>query len=248
MRRQWLVSLTLIVLLAFIAAGCRGNKKDEKTESPVAVASPTQVTAESVLEQAANEWAQTNSAHFTLEVEGNAFIDTNQSIRLISADGDIKRPDSVKATAKIDASIAEANVSLVFIGDQAWMTNLITGKWDKAPADFSYNPSVLFSDTDGIGPILKNLQNPTLEGTESIDGKDARKVTGAVDSATVQKITAGSIQGQTIAVSVWVAEADNRILQVELTEPPIEGREPATWTLKLTKHNESVEIEAPQTS
>jgi hypothetical protein len=248
MRRHWILALTLVIVLTFLAAGCRDDKKDEKAASPAASPSPTEVTAESVLQQAADQWTQTTSAHFVLTVDGNAYIDEAQSIRLISAEGDIKRPDSVKATAKIDATVAQANVSLIFIGDQAWMTNLITGTWDKAPADFSYNPAVLFSDTEGIGPILTKLQNPTLDGTESIDGKSARKVTGAVDSATVQKITAGSIQGQTIDVSVWVGKDDGKILQVQLTEPQIEGREPATWTLKLTKHNESVEIAPPQSS
>lgn len=128
------------------------------------------------------------------------------------------------------------------------MTNFISGKWEPAPADFSYNPSILFDDQNGIKPILSSLQSPELGGSESVNGRDARKVTGTVDEQTVNQITSGSIQGDAIGVTLWVDAATNDLLRVSLKEPQGVREKPVEWTLDLSKQGEAVDIQPPPTS
>lgn len=236
--------LTLLILVPLILAiGCR-NGDDEKDDQ-AAGASPTVLTAESVLTAAGDRWAATDTVHFKLAVDGDAYIDSAQSIKLIGAEGDIKRPDAVKADAKIDIEITQANVSLIAIGDQAWMTNFISGNWEAAPADFTYNPSILFDDQNGIKPILAGLDSPELQGDESVDGRDSRKVTGTVDEQTVDKVTSGSIQGDAIDVTLWIDAETNDLLRVSLKEPEGVREKPVEWKLDLTKQDEAVDIQPP---
>lgn len=240
--------LSLIILALALLVGACSNGDDDESEESEAGASPTVLTAESVLTAAGERWAATESAHFTLTVNGDAYIDSAESIKLMSAEGDIERPDAVKAEAKIDVQITQANVSLIAIGDEAWMTNFISGNWETAPADFSYNPAVLFDEENGIQPILAKLDNPQIEDTETIDGHESRRVTGVVDEQTVNRITSGSIQGDAINVTLWIDAETNDIRRVALQEPEGVREKPVEWILDLSKQGEPVEIEPPPAS
>jgi hypothetical protein len=247
MHTRWFVSLVLLLtLLASVA--CMGDDDDDEADDGAGGAgtTPTPITAQSVLTAASQRWTELNSAHFVLSVEGDAFLDDDETLKLRSAEGDVQRPDSASATAKIEAMAIVVDVSLIGVGGTIYMTNLISGKWEEAPSDFSYDPSVLFDDTDGIGAVLAGLQNAQLDGEESVDGKTAFKVTGTADSGAVAEITAGAIQGEAIDVTVWIGKNPTDILKVTLTEPDGIREVPATWTLELTRHNEGVTIEAPE--
>lgn len=254
-RRHWYLSLVLALLVSLVLSGCLNNDEaDDETGTPVSTAgssaaepTPTPITAETVLQAASAQWEETESAHFTLGVEGNAWLDDDESIRLVSAEGDIVRPDSVTGAATINvAIIGEVEISIIAIGDDSYITNFVSGNWEKAPADFSYNPSILFDDADGIAPILTELQNTELEGEETVDGRQARRLTGTVSAGTVDEITAGSIQGEDIAVTLWIDAETDELVQVRLTEPEGVREQPATWNLMLSDQNAPVEVEPPE--
>ncbi len=256
MCRHWYFSLVLVLLASLVTSSCLGgDDDDEETESgtPVSTSAsaapsptPTPITAESVLESASAQWAETESAHFTLGVEGNAWLDDDETIRLVSAEGDIARPNSVEGSATINvAIIGEVDISIIAIGEDSYITNFVSGNWKTAPPDFSYNPAILFDDEDGIGPILTELESPELDGEETIDGRETRRVTGTVTAEAVDEITAGSIQGEDIDVILWIDAETDEIVQVQLTEPEGVREDPATWTLQMSDHNAPVEIEPP---
>jgi lipoprotein LprG len=235
------LTMILLVALVFTTAACMGDDDDDGGSSSPA----SDVSADEVLATASDAWAETETAHFTLEVDGDAYLDSDETIKLVSAEGDIKRPGSVKATATVDAQISVIDISLVAVDREIFITNLLTGNWERAPEDFSYDPSVLFSDTDGIGPIMTDLQNAEVEDTEDVNGRSAYRVNGTVTADRVEEITAGTIEGEEIEVTLWTAVDDGTLLRVVLTEPEGVRESPATWTLNLTDHGEDVEIDAP---
>lgn len=236
------VSLILLFLLVSTTGACMGDDDDDdgSTASPV-----IDMTVEQVLEAGRAAWADTQSAHFALGVDGDAYLDEDESIKLVSAEGDIKRPGSVAASATVDAEISVVDISLVAVDGEIFLTNLLSGNWEEAPDDFSYDPSVLFSDTDGIGPIMTDLQNPELDGTEDVNGQSAYKVTGTVSADRVEAITAGSIAGDEIEVTLWTGVEGAKLLRVVLTEPEGVRESPATWTLDMTDHDKEIEIDVP---
>lgn len=235
----------IAVLLAAMLAAC-GGSSDGDDDDTTADASPTVAeTATSVLERAAAAWNDTSSAHFALAITGDAYLDDDESIRLISAEGDIARPSLVEASAKIDVAILTAEIDLISADGQMYITGLISDAWTKAPDDFSYDPSVLFSESEGIAAILTGLQNTTLDGREAVEGEQAYKVSGSATAAQVNAVSAGSIIGSAIAVTVWVSTETHDVLRVTLAEPADARATPATWDLQLGDHSEPVVIETP---
>lgn len=246
MRVNRLLPVLVFLLAATLLGGCFGSdKKDETATSASAAASPTVLTADSVLAAAAQRWSQTQSAHFKLTIDGTAYIDDQHTIELREAEGDLARPASVQAKAKVAAALATLDIQLIGVGTDMYITNFITGNWEKAPADFGYNPSVLFDDTSGIGAVVQQIGSPKLEQPEKVNGREANVVSGVVPQAIIDRLTAGAIVADSIPVKVWVAQDNGDILKVVITPPQTEANQAGTWTLEVTNHDKPVTIEPP---
>lgn len=200
-----------------------------------------------ILEQASLRLAEVQSLHFTLEVEGETLIDDAGAIRLESAEGDMARPDMVAVEFRISIfGAGSVSIKMVTIGDQSWTTDLITGNWGDAPPEFGYNPSVLYDNQDGLGPVMGKLEDPTIDGAEKIDGREAYVITGTVAPSVISLLTADTMGGEAVSIKLWIDQETSDILRVVLEEDDSEDKdEPATWTLNLSKFNQDVSIEPP---
>lgn len=244
---RFVPALAMLLVIASLA-GCLGRNKSKDatpTTGMSAAASPTPITAQGVIDGAAARWSQTQSARFTLNIQGKAYVDDARTIQLRSAEGNLKRPDSVKATAKLAASLAVLDIQMIAIGQNMYITNFISGAWEKAPNGFSYNPAVLFSNDQGIGAVLKQLDSPKLENDADLNGRAAYVVSGTASQQTLNRMTAGAIVADNIPVKVWIAKDNSDILQVEITAPATANTEAGVWTLQVTDQDKDVTIEPP---
>lgn len=241
--RKMLYRLLLIAVFAtsmtMLTACSFGDDEDDTNGDS------EEVTAESVLEDAANRWDETDSLHFELAAEGDSYLDADRTVRLIEAQGDLARPSSVSAEARVSVSIATVNVDIIVIGEDAYMTNLVTGNWEAAPDDFNYNPALLFNPDDGLGPIMQDIREPALDGTEEIQGRSAHRVTGLVTEDQIEDITAGSIEGENIDVTLWIAEDNHDVLRLLISAEGEGESGETTWDLNFSDHNQDVTIDAP---
>jgi len=131
------------------------------------------------------------------------------------------------------------------IEDTAYMTNLVTGNWEQAPDDFNYNPALLFNPDDGLGPIMRDIRNAELHSTESINGQSAHRITGFVSDDQIEDITAGSIEGDDIDVTIWIDEDNHDVLRLLLSAAGVDDAAETTWDLHFSDHNQDVTIDAP---
>jgi hypothetical protein len=235
-----LFTVCLIISLSVLTA-CSLWEDDDGTGN----SSEDEITAESVLDNAAEQWNETNSLGFVLEAEGDSYLDSDRTIKLISAEGELVRPASVSATARVAVTIATVNVNIIVIEDTAYMTNLVTGDWEQAPDDFNYNPALLFNQDDGLGPIMRDIRNTELHETESVDGRTAHRITGLVSDDQIEDITAGSIDGDDIDVTIWIDEDNHNVLRLLLSAEGVDDGAETTWDLHFTEHNQDVTIDAP---
>lgn len=260
-RRPLPLSLTLLVVLStlpLLDVGRSGTVAQDATPatlatpvaSPGAAASPTprpSTPAGDALARAAQRLADTQSAHFTLEVDGTTYIDEGETIQLLSAEGDLLRPDRVRAS--FDASLrglATVTINLITVGDQNWTTDLVTGDWVTAPAEIGYDPRVLFDEQTGLGPVLLQATNPETVGDEEINGRDATHVRATVSQEVIGPVTAGTMGGSEVVIEVWVDRETGDALRATVAEQPNpDTDDPATWTLDLSRINEPVTIEPP---
>ena len=238
-----LLGLLLMALFILPVAAACGGDDDDETSSTV---TPTEVPIEeqdpaTIIASAVARWDETDTAHFVLTIDGATYLDDDEKIELAGAEGDLSRPQSVEALASVAISLVTLDVSLIFIGDEAYMTDFLTGNWGPAPDDFSYNPALLLSKTEGLGPVLEALEEPEVIGREQAEGNDSVHVRGFVDQDLIDDMTAGAITGDRIGVDIWFDAKTLDVIRIELAEPD----DGTTWAITLDAHNEPVEIEAP---
>jgi len=210
--------------------------------------SPTATTdTKAVLDGASKRLAAVKSVHFNVAIDGDAFIDTSRTIALRSASGDIVTPDQMQAKIKISLGTANIDVSLVTIGTEKYQTNPVTGQWGPAQAGFDYSPTVLFDKDRGLAPLLGQLREVEALPAEQVAGQDAHHLRGKVDRAAIEPITSGTIDGDTVAVDLWVAKSSSDLLKLVITEPQTPNKaKPAVWTLTFEKYDQPVTITKPQ--
>jgi hypothetical protein len=237
--RRRIVQLSAAVAVLALG-GCSQN------EGEVATPVPTPTPAR-LLELASRRLAETPTVHFALEVEGETFIDSARTIRLLGAEGDLRRPDRVRTAFQAEVLGRAISLHLITIGDTSWTTNVLTGEWETAPLEFAYQPDVLFSTQEGIGPVMGRVEGARRLDDEIVAGRPAYHLRATVDQETVGPLTYYTISGSPVTVDLWIDQETHDLLRARMSEPPGTARpDPAIWTLDLSHHGEDVTIEPPE--
>lgn len=204
-------------------------------------------SVEDVLAAATERLNETETMDFVMELEGTTYVDAAETIQLLSAEGTMQRPDRVDVTfTAIVLGRQQISIRMINIGDDSWITDIVTGKWVTSPPEFGYNPSILYDEEDGLGPVMERMNEPEIAGSEEIDGKDAWHITATADGEIIKVMTSDTLRGSEHTLDIWVDKETNDILQISIAEPTDEDLEdPATLTLKLSEHDKDVTIEPP---
>ena len=229
-----IVALTPLLLLVSISAQ----------------AADADLTATEILTLASARLAQTKTVHFDLDIDGETFIDDAKTIQLLEAEGDLARPDRVATAFRARLlGAATVTIELITIGDESWTTNLLTGNWEIAPAEFGYDPSILFDDQNGLGPVMGKVTDVERQDDDKVDDREAYHVKAIVEQEIIDDLTAGTMKGSPVAVELWIDRETNDLLRAKLAEPSTEDiKHPATWTLTISDHDRDVTIETPETN
>ncbi len=232
---RWLA--TLWVGLALAACGDDAPETDSEAD----------VNPQEVLASASKRLAETEALHFKLSVEGQTYVDPAGEIQLVSAEGDLARPNKVRVQFQVELfGAGNVSIRMVTIGQESWTTDLLSGNWGPAPVEFGYDPTILFDNQGGLGPVMNRLVDPTLSGREEISGRSSYRIDATADQASIGPLTGETMHGSPVGVTVWIDEATSDLLQVKLVEPANSGKEqPATWVLTMSDHGERVEIAPP---
>ncbi len=228
-----------VLMIIIVLVGCGENDAEPTGET---TADPRQVLA-----AASQRLAETEALHFQLEVEGQTFVDPAGEIQLLSAEGDLARPNKVRVQFQVGLfGAGNVSIRMVTIGDESWTTDLLSGNWGPAPEEFGYDPTILFDNQGGLGPVMNRLVDPRLQGQEEIAGRQSYHIEASADQASVGPLTGDTMHGSPVTVSVWIDAATSDLLRVKLAEPANSGKpQPATWVLTLSDHGEKVEITPP---
>lgn len=218
----------------------------------VAVSTPAAFAADDpnvddVLSDAATRLDETESMSFVMEIEGTTYVDEAKTIQLKSAEGVMQRPDRVDVTfTAIVLGSQQISIRMKSVGDESWITDIVTGRWVSSPPEFGYNPSILYDDEHGLGPVMSRMEDPEIVGSEEIDGRDAWHIQAKADGETISIMTSGAMRGSVHDLDIWIDKETNDILQVRISEPTDEDLEdPAKLTLTLSDHDKEVTIEPP---
>lgn len=230
----------VLMILSILVAGCGSNADIESTETP-------DISVTDILAAASTRMAETQALRFSLDIEGETFVDTAGTIQLVAARGDLARPDEVAVDFQVQLfGTGTVTIKMITIGTSSWTTDLLTGYWNTAPPEFGYNPSILYDNQQGLGPVMGRLQDPVLLGREDLNGSEVFRVSGTASQATMGPLTSNTMTGEPVGLELWIDGATSDLHRVIVSEPASSGKdEPATWTMNLSNHDEQVSIEPP---
>ncbi len=234
--------LAVLLFTLVMLAACGGE-----SPAPTATVAPEPTaTAAELLERASRRLAETTAAHYELTITGDTFLDATNQIRLLDAQGDLSRPDRVYSSFRAEVVGRTITIQLITVGDQSWTTDILSGEWVESPVEFAYDPSILFDNQNGIGPVMDRVTGvDRLDDTE-IHGRPAHHLRAEVDQETIGPLTSYLLKGPIVTVDLWIDRDTDDLLRATLSQPATEdGTEPITWTLDLSKHGEEVSIEPP---
>lgn len=237
----------MLAVMLFALGASAGSPVGNASSRFAATPASADAEAQALLHRASDRLSETTTVRFNLEVEGDTYIDDGEDIRLVSARGALSRPASVDVEFQVELLGSQTvSIRMISIGEESWTTDLLTGQWAPSPEEFGYNPTVLFDDQDGLGPVAGRLVDPVIEGREEIANREAWKVIGTVSDEVIEPLTSGTIKGDEITISLWLDVETGDMLRLGVAEPENAPKpNPATWTMTLTGHNSEVSIQRP---
>src|SRR5437764_3964001 len=111
--------LPVLLLALVLAAACQP--------------APRELTPKEVLDRAADELDKATSAHFMLEQQ-NGSVQLGSGVQIVNAEGDVVRPDKLRMKFTLRLAGFNAEAQLIAVGDDLFLTNPLSGQWQKAPA------------------------------------------------------------------------------------------------------------------
>jgi len=222
-RLLWLLTVTAILLVA-----CAGPK-------------PTP-TAGDMLKRAGDAMLAMKSAQFKLTREGAPVVlDEKNATTFSEATGQYQAPDRVSATLKVSLAGTLLHVDLLWLPEGNFISNPLTGVFEKAPADLPFNGVALFK-ASGISAVLKDkIQNPKLVGEEKLDDVDTYHLSGEVNGQELAFLSANAFTASgPYPVEVWIEKSTFNLVRVHIAEPNGDG-----WLIEMFDIGKPVEIKAP---
>jgi len=215
----------MLGLLALCLAACNTNNNSNTTPS-----------AQALIKSAQQAIQKVTAYHFNLQGQN---ISLQGKLPITSADGDVKVPDRLKATATINGN----SVQLIAIGNQQYIN--LFGGWQSVSG--LIDPRTLSDPNTGVSAILGHIQNPGQPTDSSVNGTSCWLIKGKLDPTLLAGITGGGAPAGTLDnVSVCIGKATNLPYQIVIDGPAAQGdTAQTTRTITLSKFNETITIEPP---
>src|SRR5262245_41226985 len=201
------------------------------------------VSATDLLKKAQDKMATINAMHFIMTVDhpGTGSV---QNPYATAAQGDVKRPDGLSANATVNVGIGSFNVQLVILGSDQWLTNPLTGKFEKTSGFDSFLK--IFDPQTGLGSLLTALQGPSKPADGSANGTACWKISGTLDPQLLQPLFGDITAAGPVPTTFCIGKDDNRLYSAVLSGKVTTGDTDQTVrTFFLSKFDAPVTINTP---
>ena len=196
-----------------------------------------------LLVAAQHKFNDTTSLHFVMTADHLGTVPANSYI-IISANGDVARPNRLKATATVDAGFLTTQIRLIIVGSQQWYTDPLTGQFVATTQFGSYLR--IFDPSIGLGALLGDLKNPSTPKDGSANGTPCWAVSGGISMAQLSAIFGSAVVGSPNQTTFCISKSDNQLLSVVLQGRVLSGDTSETIrTIDLTNFDQPVSIQTP---
>jgi hypothetical protein len=214
-----------------------------------------------LLNKAVETMGDVQSFRFELStVQGQSIIMNN--LELDGVVGAVQRPDRFEATITAKVAVVKVDVRVVGVGRRLWVTDPLASTetfidvTDQASGDQMatetlsalVNPDRLLLTAVGL------VDQPTVDGTESIDGVKTTRIVGTVDFRKLPQFQMATPEAaseflvlEEMPITIWVDEAGH-VVSMEIEGPLTVDESPdVVRRLDLFEFDEPVDIVEPVT-
>jgi len=230
--RRSLVAAVAPFLGAFVLVACGGGDLDVDTSG---------VDVDALLEASADRMDAVDSFRFELDHE-NGTASIVRGLEMVRAEGDVEGADRMRLLVEAKAGPLNAEIEMIVLPDEGWITNPLTGRWEKETIDVAS----FFDPAEGVTGLMRSLENGEVTGAEAVNGFDSYRVEADVASE-LMTLFGGARAGETIHLKAWIGIEDPLVHRIE-AEGGIVSGEPSDLVrqLSLTDFDESFDIQAPR--
>jgi lipoprotein LprG len=240
--------LSVIGLTLIMVAGCRQQPPAEPTAAPTLTPTYTPTPDPALMLRAAGQAMQAlESVRFEMSRDGApVYFDPDAQLVFNSAVGQYAAPDSVRAVIKVQGPGITLEINSIAIGEDQWLTNPLTRRWEKLPPGWGFNPAALFDPELGWEPLLSEditvLAGPLSVG---LNGRPHHQFRATAVGPRLSVITAGLVQDESIELTIWMQPDTRLISQLQFETGEANG-ERSQWLLTFTEFNEPITISPPE--
>jgi len=166
---------------------------------------------------------------------------------LISADGDVLRPNGFSGSMEISAGGVVVPLDLVATGGHFWIRPPFSAKWSMAnPHDYGFNdPSLLLDAKTGVSVLLNSPQQVHELSNDRLHGEELNEISFRVPGSQIETIfPGGSAQAQD-EITAGISVGSGQIRRIVITGPIVSAGQVSTFTIVLNQYGESVQITPP---
>jgi hypothetical protein len=189
----------------------------------------------------------TDSLHFIIELSGKLiYLDSPPTLVFKRAEGDLVRPDRVRAIVKVLSFGFASEVAILELGDEQYLTNPLNQQWEKVPPGqgWYFDPTLLFDPEYGIEPVL-NETAWTFCAEEDIEGQPHYCLHGQLSGERVSPLTSGMIGPGKVTVDAWVGRQDGYVRRIQIVELESDPENPTQWLIEFSAFDQPVDIKLP---
>jgi lipoprotein LprG len=207
-----------------------------------------QIPPADVISRAGEAMLQAPSFHFKIDVAGKPVVlNRLTQLSLRSAEGDFARPDKMGVHLKVIAAVAAAELDMIALGNEQYLTNVLTKQWEPLPAEFGFNPAIMFDQQVGLEQVLKGgLDNARWIGVENLDGKSVYHLQGSISGERLQGMSGGLISTEPIDADLWIEPDTSLPRKAVIVDKDSDPEKPTTWTMTFSSYGKDVNIAAPE--
>lgn len=237
-----LPGLLLSISVLFVIQACSLIGADLPTPTPT-----PDISAAEVARRSSQAMLNLKSMHFAIELSGAlAYIDRPPTTALKAVDGDLLRPDKLKAVVRISSLGLVSEVGLISIAGSSYVTNPVNQRWEALPPEWGwyFDPRLPFDERYGIPAVMPNVELKHA-GIEQIAGTRAYHLKGVAQGEQVTGWTAGLISAGEVPVDLWIDTETFLIHRVHMVELGSKPENPTEWDITFSKFDRPVQVEAP---
>ena len=234
------LSVTVLMMAFLLLTAVCGT---ESAPTPTPTPSPTPDLGD-LLSRAGKKLDTMTTAKFKMvdETESGAkFFE----MTFKSMEGEVQPPNSFRMVVDVIApGFGFVEIEMIGVGDQAYMKLSKDAPWAPLPLD-----QVPFNFA-GLGTTLRDLlptiKDPAITGRESVMDTQAVRVEGTIASDELLDLITSADPGHTVALTLWIDEADQALHQIRIVGQVDDDDAPETSRLiTIEGFNVPVYIQLP---